>query len=454
MRLNPEHLTSVYPSRFFCRHPIYHYAILKRHIAGVVARHRLCSQHKCGQDAEQNVRLTVGTPPQEFWSTIDTGTAYTWFPAITCKSPACANYTLFDAPTSSTFKLNASEPFYTLYGSAQSVNGTGATDVLHLAGHTFPNFDFGYITSSENLNAPDITGGLIGMGLRAPASEAIVPLKTDTFDTLQRNGVTKFALTPGRSTAEGRLALGAVDTAATAEHSDLSYAQLTVKDTQDGTWLGRTSFLGFGSNASHSPFPQPVKVFLDTGSGLSMLPAPLVAKLAATLSLEPFNAGANGATSGNGTVYPIACEKIPSLPSITFDFNNVTLSVRAEAYVFDSTVLGFGCVLGFIGISGPGSCSTETSYDASCFTGILAGNILRDFYTTWDFENRVVGFASLTALNASNTSSVSSSSQPGATSSPVSSSSQPGAATSSESPRLLRPSLWATGVFVVGVLLA
>ncbi|KAJ3159511.1 hypothetical protein HDU88_008752 [Geranomyces variabilis] len=398
----------------------------------------------------QKVRLTLGTPPQEFWTTIDTGTANTWFAATTCTSPACANYTLFDASKSATFVLNPSEPFYTLYGSAQVVNGTGATDVLHLDGHTFRNFDFGYVTSSENPDAPDITGGLIGMGFRPPANEsAIISLQTGTLETLQRCGITKFALTPGRSTSEGRLTLGAVDTAATAEHSDLSFAQLTEKDTQTGFWLGHTSFLGFGSNASHAPFPQPVNVFLDTGSGLSMLPAPLVAKLAATLSLEPIAMDADGATGGNATVYPIACERIPFLAPLTFDFNGVTLSVRAEAYVFDSTALGLGCFLGFLGISGPGSCSNDTSYDGSCFTGILAGNILRDFYTTWDFENRVVGFASLTALNDSSLLPALNSSTPGIVNQALAY-----AVSSAGNTRVLRPSLLSICAFAVAALIA
>ncbi|KAJ3007184.1 hypothetical protein HKX48_009274 [Thoreauomyces humboldtii] len=343
----------------------------------------------------QKVRLSLGTPPQEFWPSIDTGTANFWVASTACTASACANYTKFDGSKSSTFSLNQTQPFYTVYGEGTQVRGTAATDVLRLDNHTFPSFSFA-VVSDANFTGPTPTDsdGYIGMGFRPGngTNAAVTSLKHVTLDSLENGGITKFALSPATPSSSGNLALETVDTQATAEHDDFTYVNLTAHDTENGEWLANSTFIGLSGSITET-FPQPLSLFLDTGSVLSMLPYPVVQKLAMQLSLTAIPVGANQAVGGTSTIYNVSCDRIPTLPSITFDLNGANLTVPPTSYVIQVTPSA--CYFGFEGVSGGPTCSTDASFDA-CFVGILAQNVLRNYYTTWDFVERVVGFAQLT----------------------------------------------------------
>ncbi|KAJ3159860.1 hypothetical protein HDU88_008409 [Geranomyces variabilis] len=354
----------------------------------------------------QKVTFTLGTPPQTFSALLDTGSANTWVLSETCKTAMCRNATRFDASKSSTFKQNSSERFSTAYLDTSVVTGTGATDVFGMDDRTVANLTFGFVTSYErNLTGVMDTQALLGMAFHPNgglgSSPEVTTLHSVTQQALLAAGITKFGLVPGTSAADGRLILENVDTGATDEHGDLSYVHLTEHDVQGGPWIANGSSLAVGTNAPEH-FPTQIPLYLDTGTGLTLLPIPVVRKLAASLSLQPIFAPSgtvDGQTAGAGTVvYNVSCSQISFMPNITLELNSVSISIPAESYVVQYAADGVtSCVLGFLGLSDGINSDDSTIYDPS-YIGIVGGNVLRNFYTSWDFQQRIVGFAQLKSL--------------------------------------------------------
>ncbi|KAI8339324.1 aspartic peptidase domain-containing protein [Blakeslea trispora] len=115
------------------------------------------------QGSQYLVEVGIGTPPQNFTVTLDTGSSDLWVPSTQCPQNNCPFYR-FDASKSSTLKkLNA--PFSIQYGIG-SVNGTYYTDTVTVGGATVQNQQFGLASMTEDIMQPNPSAG--GPGSSAP----------------------------------------------------------------------------------------------------------------------------------------------------------------------------------------------------------------------------------------------------------------------------------------------
>ncbi|KAI8969274.1 aspartic peptidase domain-containing protein [Mycotypha africana] len=113
------------------------------------------------QGSQYLVDISVGTPPQNFSVTLDTGSADLWIPGKFCPKTECPN-NLFDEAKSSTFK-DLGQSFGLTYGIG-SVNGTYVTDTVSISGATVQNQQFGLASYTKQIltNPNTITAENVG----------------------------------------------------------------------------------------------------------------------------------------------------------------------------------------------------------------------------------------------------------------------------------------------------
>ncbi|KAJ8653146.1 hypothetical protein O0I10_011195 [Lichtheimia ornata] len=129
------------------------------------------------QGSEYLIQVAIGTPPQNFTVTLDTGSGDLWVPSSACPTSQCP-YSRFDESASSTFK-NTQSAFNIVYGIG-SVNGTYATDTVTIGGVSVQNQQFGLGTStSDILTNPTVVGG----------SDSSSPSNNDNQGTPIANGI-------------------------------------------------------------------------------------------------------------------------------------------------------------------------------------------------------------------------------------------------------------------------
>lgn len=148
------------------------------------------------QGSQYLIEVGIGTPPQHFAVTLDTGSADLWVPSTECPASSCPFYR-FDTSNSSTFKA-LDKPFGIQYGIG-SVNGTYATDTVSVGGASIPNQQFGLASITEDIMQPNPSAG--GTGSNTPE-----PFNTSGSDTVEANGILGLgypSLTQANSQGEG-----------------------------------------------------------------------------------------------------------------------------------------------------------------------------------------------------------------------------------------------------------
>ncbi|KAG2202788.1 hypothetical protein INT47_004812 [Mucor saturninus] len=113
---------------------------------------------------EYLVEVGVGTPPQYFNLTLDTGSSDFWVPSTACPVTMCP-HTRFENHTSSTFK-QLPEPLIVDYGMG-SARGVYATDAVTIGPATMNDQTIGLVSTTVNiLSETDehSSNGIIGLG--------------------------------------------------------------------------------------------------------------------------------------------------------------------------------------------------------------------------------------------------------------------------------------------------
>ncbi|KAI8644838.1 aspartic peptidase domain-containing protein [Parasitella parasitica] len=148
------------------------------------------------QGSQYLIEVGIGTPPQHFAVTLDTGSADLWVPSTKCPTSSCPFYR-FDTSNSSTFKA-LDKPFGIQYGIG-SVNGTYATDTVSVGGASIPNQQFGLASITQDIMQPNPSAG--GVGSNTPE-----PFNTSSSNTVEANGILGLgfpSLTQANSQGEG-----------------------------------------------------------------------------------------------------------------------------------------------------------------------------------------------------------------------------------------------------------
>ena len=122
--------------------------------------------------------------------------------------------------------------------------------------------------------------------------------------------------------------------------------------------------ISFISNEEHS-------AILDTGTSLLTGPKDEIDKIASYIGAKPFIKGE----------YTVDCNKLSSLPDITFVINGKNYVLTYKDYVLSDESV---CLLGFMGLDIPRPNGP---------LWILGDLFIRKYYTVFDFENKRIGLA-------------------------------------------------------------
>ncbi|KAF0324544.1 hypothetical protein GQ607_008248 [Colletotrichum asianum] len=342
--------------------------------------------------------VQVGTPPQNFTVTFDTGSTDLVLPSSSCTT--CTQESVFTRASSNTFSslpgYNVTTSFGTggksiPYAEPQPASGTVVTDAVTLAGHTVPNQTFLLCdTYADAFNEMPIDG-IFGMGPPGFShfSEVVTNASFSTwFWTLAAQGEVpepRFSIflnsdVNGASAPLGEITLGGVNAARYT--GDIKYIDfnMTVSAAGMGWFIDQPSFFVDGktvtnSSANGAAFPGGVSL-VDTGTAFLQAPDYQTAKdIYAAISPEITQIDPLGA-------WGAPCDVVEKLdPELTF-----TLGFGAQAV--NVTVPRGEFNLGeYPGQNG--TCQTlflnpVTPISDSVPIWVLGGPLLKGYYTVWD----------------------------------------------------------------------
>ncbi|CAO1637280.1 unnamed protein product [Jaminaea pallidilutea] len=311
-------------------------------------------------NAQYFAEISVGTPPQPFKVILDTGSSNLWVPSKDCGSIACFLHAKYDSSSSSSYKKNGTE-FKIQYGSG-SMEGFVSQDTMRIGDLEVKKQGF-----AEATNLPGLAfvfgkfDGILGLAHDTISVDGVVP----PFYEMINQGLLDaplFSFYLGDSEENGGEAVfGGIDE----DHytGKISYAPVKRK----GYWEVQLDSIALGDEELEY---DEAGAAIDTGTSLIAGPSDVVEILNAKL-------GAKKTWSGQ---YQLDCEKLSSLPDLTFKFDGKPYTLTASDYTLQ--VQG-SCISSFTPIDIPGPYPLW----------IVGDSFLRKYYTVYDLGKEAVGFA-------------------------------------------------------------
>ncbi|TFK23274.1 endopeptidase [Coprinopsis marcescibilis] len=313
-------------------------------------------------NAQYFTEISLGSPPQSFKVILDTGSSNLWVPSVKCTSIACFLHTKYDSTASSTYKANGTE-FSIQYGSG-SMEGFVSNDVLRIGDLTIKSQDFAEATKEPGLAfAFGKFDGILGLAYNTISVNHITP----PFYNMINDGLLDspvFAFRVGSSEEDGGEAtFGGIDE--NAYTGKIHYVPVR----REAYWEVELEKITFGDDVLDL---EHTGAAIDTGTSLIALPTDMA---------EMINTQIGARKSWNGQ-YQVDCNKVPSLPDLTFQFGGKPYPLKGSDYILN--VQGT-CISAFTGmdINMPGGDSLW----------IVGDVFLRKYYTVYDLGRNAVGFA-------------------------------------------------------------
>lgn len=291
---------------------------------------------------------------------MDTGSSNLWVPSQSCSSIACYLHSTYDSSSSSTYKKNGST-FEIQYGSG-SLSGFVSNDVMSIGDLKIKNQDFAEATNEPGLAfAFGKFDGILGLGYDTISVNKIIP---PFYQMINQKLLDEpvFAFYLGRDEEGSEAVFGGVDKSHYT--GKIEYIPLRRK----AYWEVDIESIAFGDEVAEL---EGTGAILDTGTSLNVLPS----SLAELLNKEI------GAKKGWNGQYTVECEKVKSLPDITFNLAGSNYSLPASDYILE---LQGTCVSTFQGMDIPAPAGPLI---------ILGDAFLRRYYSVYDLGKNAVGLA-------------------------------------------------------------
>ncbi|XP_023251561.1 cathepsin D-like [Seriola lalandi dorsalis] len=321
-------------------------------------------------DAQYYGVISVGTPPQEFTVLFDTGSSNLWVPSIHCSflDLACWIHHRYNSKKSSTYVQNGTE-FSIQYGRG-SLSGFISGDTVSIAGLSVTGQQF-----AEAVKQPGITfavarfDGVLGMAYPSISVAGVVPV----FDTamaaklLPQNVFSFYISRDPAATVGGELTLGGTDPQYYT--GDLHYVNVTRK----AYWQIEMNGVAVGNQLTLCKAG--CQAIVDTGTSLIVGPREEIRALQKAIGALPLLMGE----------YFIDCNKIPSLPVISFNIGGKMFNLTGEDYIVKESMMSVSiCLSGFLAMDIPPPAGP---------LWILGDVFIGKYYTVFDRNADRVGFA-------------------------------------------------------------
>ncbi|KAI8882876.1 acid protease [Backusella circina FSU 941] len=381
------------------------------------------------QGSQYLIEVGIGSPPQKFPVTLDTGSADLWVPSTQCPASSCP-FDRFNIEESSTFK-SLEQSFGIQYGIG-SVNGTYATDTVTVGGVSIHNQQFGLASTTADILQPSSSSlknkvnanGILGLGypsLTQANSQGEGPYNPFVFNLVKQNVIKEpvfsiFLDSISKPGWAGEIIFGGVDTSKF--DGNLTYlpvAGLTTKTSQLDSSTGQTKAsyyywmvygqgLGvIGTSTDTSPRWKLREVgafILDTGTTLTYLPTSVATDIVTAF------AGEKGfALDRQAGVFVVDCNVAKSKTKFELEMsqsssvstNPVVLTVPASELVIplDAATASQAntCMFGIAPLGSAGGIGNNMY--------LVGDSILRSAYMVFDMGHNRVGLAAAKNIGGS-----------------------------------------------------
>ncbi|KAJ3130215.1 hypothetical protein HK101_005118 [Irineochytrium annulatum] len=331
--------------------------------------------------------ITLGTPPQKFQVTLDTGSSLLWVAGTGCMT--CNNSNYFNGAASSTYVANGTMATESIIYGSGSVSGKRVHDTLGFNGLQITNQVFLDVSYEDTVISSQMDGmfdGLMGMaydgGVSGSGETAVV--------NMARQGVIPqplFAFWLNGSADSntyygngGELTLGFADP----NHYQGPITTMPVESMPaiNGTyfWAVSAQSISVGNAAPAVPKSNTGGSYaiMDTGTTLVALDTDAfmgTMRGLRTAGISVAMATRNGQPTG---IYTLPCAQAPNAPDIVFNMGGNSFSLPWQDYVLSD---GLNCFIGFMELDG----------DVVRHTTVwIVGDVfLRRWYSIYDMTGKI-----------------------------------------------------------------
>lgn len=399
------------------------------------------------EDAQYFGVVSIGTPAQDFKVVLDTGSSNLWVPSKHCSifNIACDLHNQYDARKSSTYVANGTE-FSIQYGSG-ACSGFMSQDSVTLGGVTVKNQLFAEVTKEPGITFIAARfDGILGLAWPRIAVNGATPVFTNMVNQGLVDAA-EFAFYLNRNATAGLggdLVLGGVDPAHYT--GDFHVVPLTTGQLAETYWAFEFEDFSVADSSMTNCAADGCIAIADSGTSLLAAPTKIATainqkigaigilteecdQLIEQYAPQIINGLVNHypadkickdigldtgmckyivgliekGLSSNATLEEIEkkvetvcealpnpageavvdCDKVPSLPDVSFKINGKVFTLTPEQYILKVGAEGqYECLSGFIGLDVP-------SYPL----WILGDVFMGVYYTKFDYANKAVAFA-------------------------------------------------------------